>query len=180
MKDGVERLLNFCAMNNFAVMNTVSKQRKSRLVTWISPNGRTKNQIDYTLVPIDQKGLIKKCRVFNSADINSDHSLLMPKYTIFLPKVKHYKRQLKIFGISKLKTEPIFNTFKIQLGRKFEPLINDISNQNVEGCYNKFKNGVNEITKNVIGYRRSKAIDVLFEETKALCEKKRSLSKKAY
>ena len=93
MKDGVERLLNFCAMNNFAVMNTVSKQRKSRLVTWISPNGRTKNQIDYILVPIDQKGLIKKCRVFNSVDINSDHSLLMPKYTIFLPKVKHYKRK---------------------------------------------------------------------------------------
>ena len=68
----------------------------------------------------------------------------------------------------------------MQLGRKFEPLINDISNQNVEGFYNKFKDGVNEITKNVIGYRRSKAIDVVFEETKALCEKKRSLSKKAY
>ena len=63
MNDEGERLLNFCAKNNFAVMNTVYKQRKNRLVTWISPDGRTKNQIDYILVSIDQKGLIKKCRV---------------------------------------------------------------------------------------------------------------------
>ena len=37
-----ERLLNFCAMNNFAVMNSVNKQRKSRLVTWICPDGKQK------------------------------------------------------------------------------------------------------------------------------------------
>ena len=126
MNDEGERLLNFCAVNNFAVMNTVYKERKNRLVTWISPDGRTKNQIHYVMVPIDQKGLIKKCRVFNS------------KYTIFLPKVKHYKQKLKSFDISKLKIEPICNTFKMQLGGKFEPLINDILIQNVEDCHNKF------------------------------------------
>ena len=113
------------------------------------------------MVPTDQKGLIKKCRVFNSGDINSDHSLLMLKYTIFLPKVKHYKQQLKRFDISKLKIEPICNTFKIHLDGRFEPLINDISNQNVEDGYNKFIDGVNEITKNVIGYKRSKAIELM-------------------
>ena len=85
----------------------------------------------------------------------------MLKYTIFLPKVKHYKQQLKRFDISKLKIEPICNTFKIHLGGRFEPLINDISNQNVEDGYNKFIDGVNEITKNVIGYRRSTAIELM-------------------
>ena len=56
--------------------------------------------------------------------------------------------------------------------------MNDISHQNVEDCYNRFKDGVNEITENVIGYRRSEAIDTMSEETKALCEKRRSLRKK--
>ena len=90
--DQGERLINFCAMTNFPAINTVYKQRNNRLVTWISPDERTKNQTDYILVSIDQKGRIKKCRIFNSVDITSDHSLLMAKYTIFLPKVKQYKR----------------------------------------------------------------------------------------
>ena len=54
----------------------------------------------------------------------------------------------------------------------------NISNQNVEDCYNKFIDGVNEITKNVTVYRRSKAIDTLSKETKVLCQKRRSLRKK--
>lgn len=50
-------------------MNTMYKQSKNRLTAWISPDRLTKNQIDYILVPIDQKGLIENCKVFNSADI---------------------------------------------------------------------------------------------------------------
>ena len=57
-------------------------------------------------------------------------------------------------------------------------MINDISNQNVEDCHCKFRDGVNKITKNVIGYRRSKATDALSEETIELREKRRSLRKK--
>ena len=58
MNNEAERLLNFCTINIFAVMNTEYKQRKNTLVTWVSPDGRTKNEIDYILVHTDQKGLI--------------------------------------------------------------------------------------------------------------------------
>ena len=136
--------------------------------------GQTRQQKLYVLVPNDQKGLIKKCRVFNSADINSDDSILMAKYTIFLPEVKHYKPKLKRFDISKLKIEPIYNTFKIQLGRKFQPLINDVLNQNVGDCYIKFIGGVNNITKESKVTEETKQL----MQSKALCEKRRSLRKK--
>ena len=178
MNDEGERLLNFCALNNLAVMNTMYKQRKNRLITWISPDGLTRNQIDYILIPINQKGLIKNCRVFNSADVNSDHSLLMMKYTISIPKVKHYQHQSKRFDVSKLKQQPIIDAFKVQLGGKFEPLINDLDNQSVEVSYNKFVDETNAITKNMIGYRKNKAIDTLSQETKDMREKRRSLRKK--
>jgi len=86
--DEGERLLNFCATNQLSIMNTMYKQKFQRLVTWISLDGRTKNQIDYILVPSDQKSYVKCCRVFNSADINSDHSLLMARYKLTLPQKK--------------------------------------------------------------------------------------------
>ena len=160
-------------------MNTMYKQRRNRLATSISPDGLAKNQIDYILVPIDQKALIKNCRLFNSADINSDHSLLMAKYTIFFPKVKHFRHQPKRYDVSKLKQQPILEAFKARLGGKFEPLINDIDNQSVEECYTKFVDAINMTTKDMIRYRRNKAIDSLPQETKDLCEKRRALRKKA-
>ena len=104
----------------------------------------------------------------------------MVKYTIFLPKVKHCKRKLKRFDTSKSKIEPICNTFKIQLGGKFESLINDVSNQNVEDCFNKFLDCVNEITENLISCRRNKAIDALSEEKKRSFRKKVINSKKSH
>ena len=53
MNDEGERLLNFCALNHLAVMNTLYKQSRKRLTTWISSDWLKKNQIDYVLVPID-------------------------------------------------------------------------------------------------------------------------------
>ena len=77
-----ERLLQFCAINGLTVVNTLYKHKKCRLVTWISPDCVTKNQIDYCLVQKDSLKLVKNCRVYNSADIGSDHSLLMTKLFI--------------------------------------------------------------------------------------------------
>ena len=85
----------------------------------------------------------------------------MAKYTIFLPKVKHFRNQPKRYYVSKLKQQPILEAFKAPLGGKFGPLINDIDNQSVEECYTKFIDDINVATKDMIGYRRNKAIDSL-------------------
>ena len=100
-------------------MNTMYKQSKNRLTAWISPDRLTKNQIDCILVPIilvlitDQKRLFENCRIFNSADISSDQSLLMAKYITFLPKVKYFSRQPKSYHVSKLNQQPILDAFKV-------------------------------------------------------------------
>ena len=87
-------------------------------------------------------------------------------------------RQPKRYDVPKLKQQAILDTFKVQLGGKFEPLINDLANQSVEGCYNKFVDDINKRTKNMMWYRRNKAIDSLSQEAEDLCEKRRALRKK--
>ena len=95
-----------------------------------------------------------------------------------LPNVKCFRRQPKRWDALKLKQQPILHAIKVQLGEKFEPLINDLANQSVQECHNKFVDDINETTKNMIEYRRNKAIDSLFQETKDLCEKRRAFRKK--
>src|SRR6266516_6581215 len=47
--DNGERVVNFCKRHNLFVTNTWFQQKKSAQHTWISPDKKTKNQIDYVL-----------------------------------------------------------------------------------------------------------------------------------
>ena len=177
MNEEGERLLNFCAANKLSVMNTMYKQKLQRLITWVSPDGRTKNQIDYILVPADLKSCIKSCSVFNSADVNSDHSLLMAKYRLELPQRKNFKKPPKRYDVSKLKTAEYAEEFKVKIGGYFETLINEINDSPIESSYNKFVETVNKATEEVVGLRKRKTVDGLSKKTIELCERRRKLRK---
>ena len=47
--DAGECLMEFCEEKNLKIMNTCFNQPKRRLYTWTSPDGKTRNQIDYIL-----------------------------------------------------------------------------------------------------------------------------------
>jgi len=72
-----ERLIQFVNANRFEIANTCFKQVKaSRLWTWESPGGRTRNMIDHILVSSKWRGSITNARVYPSADVGSDHQLI--------------------------------------------------------------------------------------------------------
>src|SRR6218665_744550 len=67
-----ERLLNFCLNNGFEIVNTVFYQRKAkRKLTWESPDGKTKNMIDFIIVNNRWKSTVTKCRTFTRPDVES-------------------------------------------------------------------------------------------------------------
>ena len=54
------QLLQFCAINDLAISNTFYRHPKKRRVTWISPNGKNMNQIDYILIQNKSRQMVKK------------------------------------------------------------------------------------------------------------------------
>ena len=48
--DNGERLVEFCAMNNLVIGGTLFTHRDIHKLTWTSPNGRDKNQIDHLMI----------------------------------------------------------------------------------------------------------------------------------
>ena len=89
-----DRLLEFTEEHNLIIANTLfqkspkkkkkekrkktkqqQQQQKQKAKTdtgfWESPDGETRNQIDFTLS--SQRGIVTKCEVITKADIGSDH-----------------------------------------------------------------------------------------------------------
>ena len=56
-------------------MNTLFQKKIERRWTWRSPDGKTKNEIDYIM--IDNPNMITDVRVINRINIGSDHRMLM-------------------------------------------------------------------------------------------------------
>jgi hypothetical protein len=72
-----ERLLEFATVHDLYVCNTKFQHKPNRKWTWASPDGIHKNMIDLILIQRRWKTSVTNCRTFQSADISSDHSLVL-------------------------------------------------------------------------------------------------------
>ena len=82
-----QRLLEFCQENTLFIANTLFQQHKRRLYTWMSPDGRHQNQIDYILCSQRWRSSIQSAKTKPGTDCGSDHELLIPKFRLKLKKV---------------------------------------------------------------------------------------------
>jgi len=62
-----KQLEDFCLEHELALANTMFKQHPSRLYTWTSPNGNTRNQIDYISIAQRWKTNLMNCRTYSGA-----------------------------------------------------------------------------------------------------------------
>ncbi|XP_030747799.1 craniofacial development protein 2-like [Sitophilus oryzae] len=69
-----ETLLGFLLQNNLFQMNSFFQKRSARKWTWKSPDGRTKNEIDFIIT--DKRHIVKDLTVLNKLTTRSDHRLV--------------------------------------------------------------------------------------------------------
>ena len=81
-------LIDFCMTNDLVISNTCFNHHPRRLYTWNSPDGTTRNQIDYIMIKRKWKSCIKNVKTYPGADCNSDHQLLVAKCKIRLKKMQ--------------------------------------------------------------------------------------------
>ena len=69
------RICEMCDMSELVITGTLFFHKDMHKATWISPNRRTKNQIDRRLINKRFQNSVKDTRVYRSADIRSDQRL---------------------------------------------------------------------------------------------------------
>lgn len=149
-----ERLLNFCLANSLKIMNTAFYQRKdNRKWTWESPDGKTKNMIDFVLINNRWKSCVTMCRAFPKPDVGSDHQLVIAGVRIKLKKACT-TTAMRRFDVEKLKDVCVRQQYYSRIRNKSANITEDKS-RTVEETWNEIKIVYTDVAKSVLGYRKS-------------------------
>ena len=108
-------LLKYCRYNKLVVANTLFKDRKRQKVTRRSPDGTTKNCIDYVLVPKRWKTSTLDKVTLPGGDFDSDHALVMASFHLCLKSTTKFQKKLPRFRTKLLKEESTCNRYRINL-----------------------------------------------------------------
>ena len=127
-----ERLVELCARNNLVTGGTLFTHRDIHKLTWISPNGRDRNQIDHLMINGMWRRSLLDVRTKRSADVGSDHHLVTALIQMKLKKTEPRRITQTRFDIQRLGDNVVRTAFISDLRNRFQVLQNLTGEQDVE------------------------------------------------
>ncbi|XP_062609155.1 craniofacial development protein 2-like [Saccostrea cucullata] len=176
--DNGERLVEFCAMNNLVIGGTLFTHPDIHKLTWNSPNGRDKNQIDHLMINGMWRRSLLDVRVKRSADIGSDHHLVTALIKIKLKKANTQTR----FDIQRLRENTVKVAFISELRNRFQILqdaYDEDEEANVDNTWKQVTQLYTESSKKKLGFRkRNTNKNWIQQETLIAIEERKKIKKK--
>ena len=166
--DRGNKLINFCKINNLVITNTCFQHHPRRLCTWISPDGETRNQIDYIMINKNWKACVKNVKTYPGADCNSDHQLLVAKCKVRLKNIQKPLPPLRF------DTTLIGNEYTVSVENKFEELLRCEEEKSPNETWETGKNTILEIAKENIPKKKNNKILMDFQRNVERSGKKKN------
>ncbi|KAI8426662.1 hypothetical protein MSG28_014383 [Choristoneura fumiferana] len=77
-------LIDFAMENNLSILNSMFKKKKDRMWTWISPDGKSKNQIDFIMT--NNSKCFLDMNVISNLNFNTNHRMVRAELRSSQPK----------------------------------------------------------------------------------------------
>ena len=167
-----ERLLEFAATHSLYICNTRFEQKSQRKWTWASPDGVHKNMIDLILIQQRWKSSVINCRTFQSADICSDHSLVLCNIRLRLKRMHNKMQHRTRIDTSQLKSQRIRECYSKKLANDIAKI--DLA-ENLEEHAKKIEAAIKKAAEATIPVSRSTKKPWISEDTLKLADEKRTL-----
>ena len=126
-----DRLEDFAVENDLVIANTLFQHPKRRLYTWTSPDGNTRNQIDFILIKRKWRTSVLNVKTFPGADCDTDHELL--SMSIRLKAVKQNADHRPI----RFDFEAVANEYSVEVRNRFANLLQDIDEEEPDAIANR-------------------------------------------
>ena len=120
--DRGDKLYEWCAENEQAVMNTWFKHHPRFLWTWKSPGDYCRNQIDYITINHRFRNSVTQVKTYPGADCGSDHSPVVATLEVRLKKLVRRRRK-PVKDLNKLKMgSELGGRYAVDVRNRFEAL----------------------------------------------------------
>ena len=173
-----DRLVAFCALNELVISNTQFKQPKeNRCWTWQSPNGRDKNQIDYIMISKKWRGSLRNSRAYPSADIGSDHQLVLANLKLKL-KRNSKKTTMNRADIRRLKDVEVKYRYQEEIEKRWKTVLTTKqgdAKSNINEEWEQIRDIMHETADEVLGRMKAgKRAEWISLQTLKLADERRS------
>jgi hypothetical protein len=156
-----EKLINLAHEQNLVILNTLYKKKEKSCWTWLSPDGRYKNVIDYILT--NRSRSFEDCSVVASLNFNTNHRMVRARLKPITPKPTR-----KFVHQYKETTDQKSQITADQLKQELNHLQGNLSEDNIPDTYNKLTEVINKCKRTRDINKKGK--DLLSEETKQLMQ----------
>ena len=116
-------LVHFAKRTLKVIGGTLFMHKNIHNVTWNSPDGQTKNQIDHIIITKRWRGKLMYVEARHMADAGSDHILVLSKIRLNLCKAKKRNQRSVPLDISKLKDHRKKRSFQLKIRNRFSLLM---------------------------------------------------------
>ena len=166
-----DRLIEFTTSRKLYIANSKFQKKDSRKWTWKSPDGSTKNEIDFIMV--NQESTIENLTVLNRVNVGSDHRLVRARFNFNtnIDRAKLVKSKTPKIDYIALKARQ--ELFQIELRNKFHEL--QVVEDDVEDYNNNLIAIINEAAKSIAGSRKPVKIDKISDSTKDMLRRRREM-----
>ncbi|CAF1671832.1 unnamed protein product, partial [Adineta ricciae] len=172
-----ERLLEFATVHNLYICNTRFEHKSNRKWTWASPDGIHKNMIDLILIQRRWKTSVTNCRTFQSADISSDHSLVLCNINLKLKKLHNQSQKCCKVDVNRLRDEKVKQSYNIALMEQIKEIEPTCS---LDEHATKIEQAIKSAIEATVPTKRIAKKPWISEETLKLANEKRRLKQLKY
>ncbi len=169
LTDNGERLLFLASNHHLIVANTLFSHKRRHLQTWISPDGKTRNQIDFILIRKHWRHTLLDARSHWGINIVTDHALVLAKIKVH-PICEKRRKPFQKFDITQLKIPEK----KTEFVSKYNSSKPQLASYSVDGIWTQIKQSLTTSAKAVLGHTKKKNDDWISTNTISLSSQRKT------
>ncbi|XP_055518546.1 craniofacial development protein 2-like [Leucoraja erinacea] len=178
MNENGERLIEFCTTYNLVIGGTIFPHRRIHKLTWYSPNGKDKNQIDHLMINGTGRRSLLDVKVKRGADVGTDHHLVLAVLKVKLWKKGSKKTDRQQSDVEKLHDPKVKGSFVLQLRNRFQALADmDDHTTDINTVWVQTKIAYVKTREACQGFKQKTKRGWMTEDTWQIIENRRKLKK---